>query len=113
MIPVAFIRHAPTTWNAERRLQGRTDVDLSEEGRRAAAAWRIPEALADFEVLASPLKRTRSTAALLGLQPRFDERLIESSWGEWEGRTLVELGRQPGFRHVEQRGLDLAAPGGG
>jgi probable phosphoglycerate mutase len=111
-IAVAFIRHAPTIWNAERRLQGRTDIDLSEEGRQAASAWRLPDTLAAFEVWASPLKRTRTTAALLGLSPRLDERLIESSWGEWEGRTHAELGKQPDWWEVEKRGLDLAAPGG-
>jgi probable phosphoglycerate mutase len=111
-IAVAFIRHAPTTWNTERRLQGRTDIDLSEEGRRAASAWRLPDALAGLEPWCSPLKRTRSTAALLGLSPRLDERLVESSWGQWEGQTHADLRKQPGFRDVEQRGLDLAAPGG-
>ncbi len=112
MIQVAFIRHAPTEWNAAHRLQGRTDIPLSEEGRAFAATWRLPEAVAGFESWASPLTRTRETAALLGLAPRFDDRLIETSWGEWEGHTLATLRERPGFKEAEQRGLDLAAPGG-
>ena len=112
MIAVAFLRHAPTEWNAAHRLQGRTDIPLSEEGRAFAATWRLPDALAGFEPWASPLTRTRETASLLGLAPRFDDRLIESSWGEWEGHTLAKLRERPGFLDVEKRGLDLSAPGG-
>jgi probable phosphoglycerate mutase len=112
MIAVAFIRHAPTAWNAEHRLQGRTDVPLSAEGRALASAWRLPEALSGFEAWSSPLGRSRETAALLGLSPRIDERLIETNLGEWEGQRLADLRKRPGFVEVERRGLDLAAPGG-
>ncbi|MBM3548793.1 MAG: histidine phosphatase family protein [Alphaproteobacteria bacterium] len=112
MIAVAFLRHAPTEWNAERRLQGRTDVPLSTEGRALAATWRLPVSLHSFDVWASPLGRARETASLLGLTPRIDDRLIESSWGEWEGHTLDALRERPGFLDIEKRGLDLAAPGG-
>jgi probable phosphoglycerate mutase len=112
MIAVAFLRHAPTEWNAAHRLQGRTDIPLSEIGRAKAATWRLPDAFTGFEAWASPLTRTRQTASLLGLDPRFDDRLIESSWGEWEGQTLAQLRERPGFLEIEKRGLDLAAPGG-
>ncbi|MBM3534605.1 MAG: histidine phosphatase family protein [Alphaproteobacteria bacterium] len=112
MIAVALIRHAPTAWNAEHRLQGRTDVPLSAEGRSLASSWRLPEPLTGYEAWASPLGRARETASLLGLDPRIDERLIESSWGEWESQMVSELRKRPGFAEVERRGLDLAAPGG-
>jgi broad specificity phosphatase PhoE len=112
MIAVAFLRHAPTAWNAEHRLQGRTDIPLSAEGRTLASSWRLPKAISGFEVWASPLGRTRETATLLGLNPRIDERLVESSWGEWEGQMAAELRKRPGFTEIERRGLDLAAPGG-
>jgi probable phosphoglycerate mutase len=112
MIAVALIRHAPTTWNAERRLQGRTDIPLSPEGRTLAATWRLPQELSGFEAWSSPLTRTRETAGLLGLTPRLDDRLIESSWGTWEGETMADLDKRPGFVEAERRGLDLAAPGG-
>ena len=112
MIAVALVRHAPTTWNAEKRLQGRTDIPLSTEGRALAGGWRLPPEVAGFEAWASPLSRTRETAALLGLAPRLDGRLIESSWGEWEGQTMADLDKRPGFVEAERRGLDLAAPGG-
>lgn len=112
MISVALLRHAPTTWNAEHRLQGRTDIPISDDGRSLAAAWRLPPEVSGFEAWSSPLTRTRETAALLGLSPRLDDRLIESSWGEWEGQMLAALKQQPGFVEAEGRGLDLAAPGG-
>lgn len=112
MIPVALLRHAPTTWNAEHRLQGRTDIPISDDGRSWAATWRLPPEVNGFEAWSSPLARTRETAALLGLSPRLDDRLIESSWGEWEGQMAADLRRRPGFTEIERRGLDLAAPGG-
>lgn len=113
MIAVAFLRHAPTAWNAEHRLQGRSDIPLSIEGRALASTWRLPSALSTFEAWASPLGRSRETAALLGLDPRIDDRLIEASWGEWEGHALADLRQRPGFAEAEyRRGLDLAAPGG-
>ncbi|MSP48673.1 MAG: histidine phosphatase family protein [Alphaproteobacteria bacterium] len=112
MIAVALIRHAPTAWNVAHRLQGRTDIPLSADGRAQAAAWRLPDALAGYEAWASPLARARETASLLGLSPRLDDRLIEASWGEWEGRLLADLKQRPGFIEAERRGLDLAAPGG-
>ena len=70
MIAVALLRHAPTTWNVEHRLQGRTDIPISDDGRSLAATWRLPPEIGDFEAWASPLTRTRETAALLGLTPR-------------------------------------------
>jgi probable phosphoglycerate mutase len=112
MIRVALIRHAPTVWNAEHRLQGRTDIPLSAEGERWAATWRLPDELAGFDAWCSPLTRTRQTAALLGLAPRIDPLLIEASWGEWEGSTLADLRTRPDFGEAEHRGLDLSPPGG-
>ena len=42
MTLLALIRHAPTTWNAEGRLQGRRDTPLSQDGKAALATWAAP-----------------------------------------------------------------------
>ena len=42
MIRVAIIRHAPTSWNREKRLQGHTDIGLGPEGRIVAASVKLP-----------------------------------------------------------------------
>lgn len=61
-----IIRHGQTTWNAEGRLQGRTDTELNENGREAAINYG--KTLTDIKfdkVFASPLKRARETAELI------------------------------------------------
>ena len=115
MTLLALIRHAPTTWNAEGRLQGQRDTPISPEGEAALAGWAPPSALAGFDWLASPLGRTMQTArALAGRTVATDARLIEMDWGEWEGRTRRELSQSLGadFTENETRGLDFTPPGG-
>jgi len=115
MTLLALIRHAPTDWNAEGRLQGRRDTALSTEGAAALEGWAAPAALSGFDWVASPLGRTRLTArALFGRDVPTDERLIEMDWGEWEGRTRKELSETLGtdFTENETRGLDFTPPGG-
>lgn len=112
---IAFIRHGPTAWNAEGRIQGRTDVPLSPEGRDEVARWRLPDELSAARCRTSPLGRARETAALLGLhEPRPDAALIEMDWGTWEGAVLGELRVALGEAMAanEQRGLDFQPPGG-
>ena len=78
MTLLALIRHAPTTWNAEGRLQGRRDTPLSEEGAAMLAEWAPPVAFSAFDWRVSPLSRTRRTArALAGRDVPTDDRLIE------------------------------------
>lgn len=115
MTRLALIRHGPTAWTAEKRLQGQTDVGLSAAGRAAVRGWRIPPDCADFRVLASPLARARETAALLGLAvDALEPRLKERSWGAWEGQRLPELRKRYGneMKAWEARGLDFRPPGG-
>jgi broad specificity phosphatase PhoE len=102
-----YVRHGETDWNAERRLQGQHDIPLNDLGRVQAArcgeilgallaqAGRLPE---EFDYVASPLGRARETMervrAVLGLDPedyRTDARLMEMSFGRWEGFTFPEL----------------------
>jgi probable phosphoglycerate mutase len=108
---LALIRHMPTVWNKEGRLQGQRDTPLDLDG---VPAWRLPPELAGFRFLSSPLRRARETAVRLGLIPEIDQRLIEMSWGEWEGYTLPDLHDR--FRgtldELEAQGLDFRTPGG-
>jgi probable phosphoglycerate mutase len=113
--PVLLIRHGPTEWNDNGRIQGRADLELSSRGRAEVARWRLPAAWAEARVLSSPLRRARDTAALLtGRTPIIDDRLIEMDWGAWQGRRLAELrARAPALVAAnEARGLDFRPPGG-
>lgn len=103
MPTIFFIRHGETDWNAEGRLQGQRDIDLNQRGEaQASQAGRILRRLAphagELGFLASPLTRTRRTMALAreaaGLAPfdfKEDPRLMEISFGAWEGLTWPEL----------------------
>ena len=126
-IGVALLRHAPTAWNAARRLQGRTDVPLSAEGRALAAGWRLPELPGSRWTgqawLSSPLARCRETAELMlrstgcSMNPpefQVDARLVERSFGAWEGETLADLRARHGAEMAEweAKGWDFRPPDG-
>ena len=102
-----FVRHGETDWNRERRLQGQHDIPLNPLGRtqaeRCGALLRDllakgSIAVADYDYVSSPLGRARETMELMrsamGLDPsayRTDARLMEMSFGRWEGFTYAEL----------------------
>ncbi len=91
-----LVRHGQSTWNAERRFQGATDIALSALGRAQATA--LGQALAGYRVSAayvSPYRRARETAEIaLRDKPvplsAMDE-LRELSLGDWEGCTVDEV----------------------
>ncbi|MEQ8966977.1 MAG: histidine phosphatase family protein [Azospirillaceae bacterium] len=114
MTDLVLVRHGPTDWNAEHRIQGHTDIPLSDYGRLVVAGWRIPVDFAGYDWITSPLARARETARLLGREPPSDDRLREQSWGAWEGRTLPELRRADaaGVEMIEAQGLDFRPPEG-
>ena len=87
---LVLVRHGQTDANARGLLLGRADPPLSELGRRQAAALatRIP---ADARVVASPLVRTRETAAAFGRPVDIDERWIELDYGEFDGKPVAEV----------------------
>ena len=106
-----LVRHGETTWNREGRYQGRTDVPLSPEGE--AQARTLGGRLAGLPIaiaLASPLARTRDTAAaILGereVKLELDEALIEISHGQWEG----ELASDIEISHAEMFGTWRSRP---
>jgi len=115
-VPFAILRHAPTAWNAERRLQGLTDTVLSPAGEAEARRWRLPAPADGWQRISSPLQRARRTAELL--QPSaavtLDSYLREMSFGVWEGHTVAELRVTVGeaFIAAEHEGLDFQPPGG-
>lgn len=112
---VCLIRHASTSWNEDGRIQGRTDIPLSPKGRAQVEAWRLPVGFAEALCVASPLRRTRETAELLGSsRVTCDPRLAEMRWGEFEGRTLSGLRAEigPHLADHEAMGIDFRPPGG-
>ena len=115
MSELLFIRHGPTEWNEAGRIQGRTDVSLSEAGRAEVISWILPLPYRQWRCFCSPLVRARDTAALLRLPvPEIINDLQEMQWGTWEGytlKTLREIDPQT-FTRNEDRGLDFRPPDG-
>ncbi|NQU68965.1 MAG: histidine phosphatase family protein [Rhodospirillales bacterium] len=109
MTPLALIRHGPTGWNQEKRLQGHADRPLSPEGEEKVAGWSVPAEFRDYKWFASPLTRAQQTAAALQLVPETEPAIIEMDWGAWEGHTIDELRETYGdeIRRRTEMGLDL------
>ncbi|WP_353892521.1 histidine phosphatase family protein [Proteinivorax hydrogeniformans] len=93
-----LVRHGQTKWNLQKKIQGSTDTELSqqgiEEGRLVAkrlSTWDI-----DY-LYSSDLKRAAKTAQLISeyhpkpLPINYDIRLRESSFGKWEGLTMKQV----------------------
>jgi len=93
---LALVRHGRTSWNLERRLQGRTDRPLDEIGRRQARAAALTLASRPWaSVVCSPLARAQETAALIAAElgapaPTVDACLLERDYGVAEGVTVAE-----------------------
>jgi broad specificity phosphatase PhoE len=91
---VWLVRHAETAWSRDRKHTGRTDIPLTDDGRRNAEALRGVLAGRAFAlVLASPLSRAWETAQLAGLGEVAQARdeLLEWDYGDYEGRTTKEI----------------------
>lgn len=114
MTPLLMIRHGPTEWNLAKKIQGRTDMPLCEDGRRAVGGWSLPDEFKGFRWFSSPLVRAVETARLLGHEPELEPCLVEMSWGDWEGRSFPELRRDCAEELEIQRarGLDFRPTGG-
>ncbi|HXC55565.1 MAG TPA: histidine phosphatase family protein [Rhizomicrobium sp.] len=112
---LAFLRHGPTDWNAQDRIQGRIDMPLSEAGRALMAGLLPPDGFEAARAFTSPLGRARETAALLGYAGAIpDARLSEHHWGAWEGLTRAEILARDGadaFAHAGS-GIDFTPKDG-
>ncbi len=114
---LALLRHGPTEWNAQGRVQGSIDIPLSAEGFARMSALLPPQGFEQARAYCSPKLRALQTAACLGLaDPIRDTRLAEQSWGRWEGLTREEMRARDGEDAFDKagasRGLAFRPPGG-
>jgi probable phosphoglycerate mutase len=114
-LKIALLRHGPTEWNATGRIQGHTDIPLSEAGLANMAALRLPFSFP--RVYSSPMRRARQTVEALGLgDPILDTRLMEQNWGAWEGLTRAQILARDGENAFVKAGSlqgEAFRPGGG
>ena len=88
---ILVTRHGQTDWNVEKRIQGRTDIELNNKG--IEQAYQTKENLKNEKIdliICSPLKRAKQTADIINKDRNipiiYDERLLEICYGENEGR---------------------------
>ncbi|MBF5082920.1 histidine phosphatase family protein [Quadrisphaera sp. INWT6] len=124
MPTLLLVRHGRTAANTGGLLAGRTPgVGLDELGAsQVAALGRRLAPLPLVRVVASPLERCQATAAaLLGVPgpegaPRpaleTDEGLSECDYGDWTGRPIAELVKEPLWPAVQAHPSSVVFPGG-
>lgn len=123
---IYLLRHGETVWNREGRIQGQHDSPLTCAGIAQAEAMgaTLREEIGDprrWAIIASPLGRAWQSAVIvaegLGLDPRaiaFEPRLMEVSFGAWEGQTYDEIDvAEPGVVARRERDLWNFRPPGG
>ena len=98
---VVLVRHGETEWSRRGRHTGRTEVELTERGRKQAEAVGAALRERDFVlVLTSPLGRALETCRLAGFGDRAVQRdeLMEWDYGAYEGRTTAQIREErPGW----------------
>ncbi|MBL8789248.1 MAG: histidine phosphatase family protein [Rhizobiales bacterium] len=104
-LPIIYVRHGETDWNAQGLIQGTIDTDLNEKGHVQAKAVAALLAThrndwADFDIIVSPQRRARQTAehvvrALGRSIDALDPSVRELGFGIWEGKPFWELKASP------------------
>ncbi|MFH9420863.1 histidine phosphatase family protein [Streptomyces sp. NPDC017529] len=115
---IVLWRHGQTAWNLERRFQGSTDIELTDEGvAQARRAARLLAALKPDAIIASDLRRAAATArelaAVTGLEVTYDEALRETYAGSWQGLTHEEIVAQYGEQYAAWKRGEPVRRGGG
>lgn len=115
---VILLRHGRSTANSAGVLAGRTlGVALDEGG--VAQAQALVGRLAQLPLAAlvsSPLQRCQETVAPLAqareLEVTVDDRFVEVDYGQWTGRELSKLGKEPLWKVVQSHPSAAVFPGG-
>lgn len=93
---ICLIRHGETDWNAQKRFQGREDIELNENGK--IQTTEIAEHLGKVNwdvIISSPLKRAYSTAQIIAKKLKIEntvinENFIERDYGKASGLTFAQ-----------------------
>ncbi|WP_028048985.1 MSMEG_4193 family putative phosphomutase [Cellulomonas sp. URHD0024] len=120
MATVLLVRHGRSTANVAGILAGRTaGVRLDAVGR--SQAERAGQRLAEVPLVAlisSPLARCRQTARIIGehqgaaVRTRIEAGIVECDYGQWQGRPLRELAKEPLWAVVQTQPSAAVFPGG-
>jgi broad specificity phosphatase PhoE len=115
---LVLVRHGETVGNSSIRYYGRSNIVLSDQGRRQMVATRdalaqrfgLTRDAARFDpIFASPLSRAREGATIItGASPILIDEFVETDFGAFEGLTADEIrDRYPeDFVHWTRHRLD-------
>lgn len=112
-VKLTLVRHGETLWNKEKKIQGSTDIALSDSGIEQAEKLSLSMKDEDLDaIVTSPLKRAHDTARTIGkyhhLTIKVENDLRELNAGEFEGLTYADLlPKYPDF--LSQWRIDHAA----
>jgi probable phosphomutase (TIGR03848 family) len=114
-----LVRHGLTAMTGP-VLAGRTPgVHLDERGdKQAAAVAQRIAVLPVHTIVSSPLDRCLDTAAVIAAAQKDehaieqDRRIVECDYGEWTGRPIKELAKDPMWKVVQTQPSAARFPGG-
>ncbi len=115
---LVLLRHGQTQSNADSRMQGQLDTDLTDLGRaQAVAAAEVLAKRQPLLIYSSDLRRAHDTAVALsqhsGQQVHLDARLRETDLGDWQGKTHQEVDAEAPGARIAWRDDARWAPHGG
>lgn len=117
-----FVRHGETEWNVKKKIQGKTDIPLNENGIRQAkelACQLVEEELAVKHVYHSPQIRAAKTAQIVAEALHAEciplDGLVEMNLGSWEGSNwrVIERENSPEYQKWRKDRRYVRTPGGG
>ena len=106
---IYLCRHGETPWTISKQHTGRTDLSLTEEGKKQAQLLgkRLQQIPLD-RVYSSPLKRAKESCELAGFKPLLEPDAMECDYGKYDGLTYKEITKiDPSWNLFE-----TGAPGG-
>jgi broad specificity phosphatase PhoE len=110
MTSLYLVRHGETDWNAQRRIQGSTDIPLNAMGRgQAETTGRLLARRAWDGIYSSPLSRAFETARFIATEvglgrPGTIDAIVERNYGAAEGLNWEQIEQQfPGHTPVPGR----------
>ena len=117
---IYLTRHGETEWNIEKRLQGRGDSPLTENGIQRAKELRDRIKNIDIDVIySSPIKRALNTANILrgnkNIDIVTDDRLMEMCFGDYEGKKIDIIQKEnPNWdiKLIMQGNVEICSPNG-
>ena len=116
-----FVRHGETEWNVKKKIQGKTDIPLNENGIRQAkelANELAQESLEVKHVYHSPQSRAAETARIAAEALHAEcipmEELVEMNLGEWEGSNwrVIEKENSIAYQEWKKDRRYVRTPGG-